>query len=301
MARRVAPDLWRIGLCVPEAASAAFAAALEGFAAVSEYESNEPGAWVVEAIAVAEPDRGIVAARIALVAASQGLAAPEFRVEKLPPTDWLAKNQKAFPPIAAGRYFIHGRQSRRHPPAGAIGLRIDAGLAFGTGEHASTRGCLLNLEEIALNRRPRRILDLGCGTGILAMAAARTWPAAAIVAADIDRDAVAVTRENAGVNALRRIRVVRADGLHSPALLAGGRFDLIFANILARPLCRLARGLGRRLAGNGLIVLAGLLSAQEREVLAAYRRQGLTLRRRRNLDGWQALVLGRNRHQRRQA
>jgi len=193
--------------------------------------------------------------------------------------------------LRAGRYFIHGSHYRARPPAGTIALCIDAATAFGSGEHATTRGCLLALDALARRRRFARVLDMGTGSGILAMAAAKTWRRR-VMARDIDAEAVRVAARNAaanGVGSLLDLR--RADGYRG--LGSGQPFDLVFANILARPLVLMAPALARVLAPGGVAVVSGLLARQERAVLAAHRARRLRLRRRIRLAGWHSLVLAR--------
>jgi ribosomal protein L11 methyltransferase len=172
-------------------------------------------------------------------------------------------------------------------------LRLDAGLAFGSGEHASTRGCLLALERIARRQRPRRILDLGTGSGILALAAAKLTRRP-VLATDIEPWSVRVADENARLNREQRLVSARlADGWRHRAVRAGGPYDLVFANILARPLCAMARDLAAHLAPGGTAILAGLLGTQARMVLAAHRRQGLVLEARHDVGPWTTLVVRR--------
>ncbi|MGC8468459.1 MAG: 50S ribosomal protein L11 methyltransferase, partial [Acetobacteraceae bacterium] len=204
---------------------------------------------------------------------------------------WLARNRASFPPALVGRRFVV--RPTHLPPlrqAGRITLTLDAGLAFGSGEHGSTRGCLLAIERLA-PQHPRRILDLGTGSGILAMAAARLW-GRRVLATDIEPFSVRVAAENARRNGLGpRITVRLADGWRGHVLRRAGRFDLVLANILARPLCRMARDLSLHLAPGGRVVLAGLLAEQERMVLAAHRRVGLVLAARLSEGAWRTLVL----------
>src|SRR5579875_2864612 len=210
----------------------------------------------------------------------------------LPARDWLADNRRAFPPLAIDRFFIHGSHYRDRVQAGMIGIRVDATTAFGTGEHASTRGCLLALAALARRRRFRRPLDIGTGTGILAIAAAkrlhrRVW------ASDIDPVAAAVARDNAAKNGVAGLVRVRAAPGYRDRALRRRRYDLVLSNILARPLALLAPELARVLAPDGRAVLSGLLARQEALVLAAHRRCGLALERRYRIEGWSTLVLRR--------
>jgi ribosomal protein L11 methyltransferase len=228
--------------------------------------------------------------RLALVAAGAGGRLTHIAEERLPERDWLAENRRAFPPQRIGRFLVHGSHWHGGVPPSAIAIEIDAATAFGTGEHASTRGCLLAMEGLARRRRFRRPLDIGSGSGILAIAAAKRLHRR-VIAGDIDPEAVRVARHHARRNGLAgRIRTVRAAGYRS-RVLRRSDYDLILANILARPLALMARDLKRAIAPGGVAVLAGLLRRQEALVLAAHRAQGLSLERRLVIEGWSTLVL----------
>jgi ribosomal protein L11 methyltransferase len=288
-------SVWRLALTAPDdaAAEAAAAALAAACGAVSAFGPSPDGAWRVEGFATAPPAAGLVEATLALAWIGRDGAPPVLDVERLPARDWIAENQASFPPLTAGRYLIHGRHFRPALPGGRIGLCIDAATAFGTGDHATTRGCLLALDDLAKRRRRHRTLDMGTGTGILAIAAAKTWPGRAW-ARDVDPEAVRVAAENAAGNGVgARVAVRRADGYGDRELRRGGPFDLIFANILARPLVRMAPQLARALVPGGIAVLSGLLARQESAVLAAHRLQGLALIGRIAIDGWHTLVLRR--------
>jgi ribosomal protein L11 methyltransferase len=269
-----------------EAAAAALGTAC---AAVSAFEAAPDGQWQVEGFAAAPPERAVLETALALAWVGRTAPPPALLLEAMPPRDWLALNQASFPPLAAGRYFVHGSHYRGRLPAGRIALTIDAATAFGSGEHATTRGCLLALDALARRRPARQVLDMGTGTGILAIAAAKTWRRR-VHARDIDSEAVRVAARNAGVNGVASlVDARRSDGYRG---LPRG-FDLVFANILARPLALMAPALARALAPGGVAVLSGLLARQERTVLAAHRVQRLALRRRFCIEGWHTLVLGR--------
>ncbi|HYL48625.1 MAG TPA: 50S ribosomal protein L11 methyltransferase [Stellaceae bacterium] len=282
--------LWRVSVDVADAEGAQAAlAALDGMCgAVSAFE-QPPGGWRVEGLALAPPERGAIEARLALVWSGRG-EAPAIAFERLPARDWLGENQESFAPFRVGRFFVHGGNFTGHASGGTIPLLIDAATAFGTGEHGSTKGCLLALSRLA---RSRRILDMGTGTGILAIAAAKRYRRR-VLAADIEAEAVRVARINAMRNGVgARLRAVRASSYRQRTLVRGAPFDLVLANILARPLALLAHDLGHALAARGVAVLAGLLPRQEALVLTAHRAAGLRLAARIDVGGWRTLILAR--------
>ena len=212
-------------------------------------------------------------------------------VEKLPARDWVAASLKGLPPVAAGRFVVHGAHHRGTLPASRIGIEIEAATAFGTGHHATTRGCLLALDALARTRRPRHVLDLGTGSGVLAIAAAKLLHVP-VLATDIDRQAARVARNNARHNGVGNlVKAVHAAGLHAPEVTARAPFDLVLANILLTPLRRLAAPLARSLWPNARVVLSGLLATQAEAAVSAYRSQGLMLERRIALDEWVTLVM----------
>ena len=250
---------------------------------------EEQRIWVIEGVKRrGEKDPELTAA-LTLARLVTGEAAPLDRQ----PTEaggWLARTQSSFPEQRVGRRFaIRGTHLEPDRTRERITLILDAGVAFGSGEHGSTRGCLRALERVAF-RKPRRILDLGCGSGILAMAAAKLLHRQ-VVATDIDRWSVRVARENARQNGLRNaLQCFVARGWQPPAR-AGAPYDLVFANILARPLCAMAVDLAANLAPGGRAILAGLLARQVRMVVAAHRRAGLVLERTTREADWATLVL----------
>jgi len=293
---------WRIFVTAPDEAAADIAAQILGSQAeaVSAFEVSPGGEWKVEGFTGTPPDRQALEA-LAAVAALGFPGCADFlagiEAERLPDEDWVALNQASFPPLRMGRYFVHGSHHEQ-VPAGAIGLRIDAAAAFGTGEHATTRGCLLALDRLSRQRRFRRVLDMGTGTAILAMGAARSW-AKPVLACDIDAGSLRVAAENLRGNGLARfVRLEHSDGYQSRLVAGRAPFDLIVANILARPLMRMAPDLARHLAPDGVVVLSGLLLWQIRAVLAAHHAQGLTLRRLIAINGWGTLILSRGDHAR---
>jgi ribosomal protein L11 methyltransferase len=240
-----------------------------------EPDETKPDEWLIHAYVDHEP----TGEQIALLA-SLGSGAPE--VEQLGDANWVALSQAGLQPIRAGRFTVH---TPTYPPdAGRVNFEIDAGLAFGTGQHATTAGCLAALDLLENNGCSfANIADVGTGTGLLAFAALALWPRAKCIATDIDPVAIDVARENAAINGVKlghgagELLLAVADGMDSPMLAARAPFDLILANILAGPLIELASDFARALAPGGTIILAGLLDTQADAVVAAYEKLGLTL------------------------
>jgi ribosomal protein L11 methyltransferase len=294
--------LWQSRFVVPGAAVELFLAELEDAAlSVSAFEEPERGGddsalWRIELMHRGEPDKHELAGRLAPLAERSGIERIDITIAPLATANWLARVAASFTPQRIGRFWVHGSHVRAAPPAGAVPIRLDAGLAFGSGEHASTRGCLLAVDELAGRRRFGHVLDMGCGSGILAIAAAKCWSARAL-AVDNDPQAVAVARENARRNGVaQRVRARRSEGYRSPAVRAARPYDLIFANILADPLCDMARDLARHLAPGGSGILSGLFDVQAAAVIDAHRAVGLRLRRAVQLERWTTLVLTAPRH-----
>ncbi len=272
-----------------EAAEAVLALLDEASRAVSAFEMPA-GEWRLEAY----PDTAIslseLTARLAIAAVGAGGELLEICEEALTPRDWLADNQLSFPPLRIGRFFVYRSHYRGRIPAAAIPILLDAATAFGTGEHPSTRGCLAALEGLARRGSIQRPLDIGTGTGILAIAVAKLLHRQ-VQASDIEEGSVAVARCNMQRNRVPSlVRVERAAGYKS-RIMKKRHYDLIFANILARPLAVMAADLARNLAPGGHAVLSGLLRRQESVVLVPHRALGLTLERRIVIDGWSTLVL----------
>ena len=243
--------------------------------AVGLFVDEATGLWRIEGVRPAGANEPALAAALALAGATTGTAAALQR-HATPAEGWLARTQAAFPEQRIGCFAVRGTHLPAARAPGRITLVLDAGAAFGSGEHGSTRGCLRALERTA-HRRPRRIVDVGTGSGILALAAAKLLRRP-VLATDIDPWAVTVAARNVTLNGARgRVRLVLADGWRRRAVRGAGRYDLVLANILARPLAAMARDLAGALAAGGTAILSGLLAGQARMVLAAHRRAGLHL------------------------
>ena len=225
--------------------------------------------------------------------AAGAAAAAAVTIERLAGADWVAQSLAGLAPVRVGRFVVHGAHDRAKVAINAIGIVVEAALAFGTGHHGSTSGCLAALDALAKRRRAMRIIDIGCGTGVLAIAAARCFRRR-VVAGDIDAVAVAAARDNMRLNRTAAfVTVVRASGTQARTITRGKPYDLIFANILLGPLLRLAVPIRRLAAPGARIVLSGLLPSHANAVLAIYRAQGLALERRIAREGWVTLVMRR--------
>jgi ribosomal protein L11 methyltransferase len=247
----------------------------------SEPDPAAPEAWRLDAYVEREPDAAFIASLRSMVPSA---SATEPLIERIEAQDWVTLSQEGLEPIRAGRFFVHTPAHRGKVPSDAVALEIDAGRAFGTGQHETTAGCLLALERMKREGLSfGNILDLGTGTGVLAFAALKVWPAAKAAASDIDPVSIEVAGENAAINkvALGRARgqleLAVAPGLDHSRLKARAPYDLVVANILAGPLIDLAPSIAGALEAGGRLILAGLLDSQAEKVAAAYRRQGLML------------------------
>ena len=248
-------------------------------------EDEAKDVWRIDAFPTSEAEAGDLRRHLG------SYDALKVTVEKLADADWLEMALSGLPPVRAGRFFIYGVHDRGRTPTSTVNLRIEAGAAFGTGHHGTTVGCLLAYDALLKGRRFPSVLDVGTGTGVLAIAAARTG-SRLTVGTDIDPVSVRIARENARINRAAG-RFVRANGLAHPAVRAGAPYDLVFANILARPLVWLATDIRSALKPGGVAILSGLLRSQARFVLAAYLSRGFRLERRLGRDAWATLVLRR--------
>lgn len=257
---------------------------LEGltYSILEEDEAN--AVWRIDAFPTS-PGEAQAAARV--LKASGGLT---IVVEPLADADWLEMALSGLPPVRAGRFFVYGAHDRGRAPVNAVKLRIEAGAAFGTGHHGTTVGCLQAFDALLKRARFPKVLDVGCGTGVLAIAAARTGSRLAL-GSDIDPISARIARENAALNHAPQARFVHASGLSDARIARAAPYDLVFANILARPLVKLAPDIAGALKPGGRAILSGLLRHQERQVRAAYFAQGLRLESRIHKDAWATLIL----------
>ncbi len=258
-------------------------------------EESEDANWLMEVWFAGKPEPDFIESWFKAC----DMADTAVTLELLEEKDWVSESQKLLEPVDAGRYFIHGAHDRDQARPGRINLQIDAGQAFGTGKHETTSGCLMMLDKLARKIKPRNVLDLGTGSGVLGLAAARTWRTK-VVGSDIDPIAIEVAAPNGPLNNVRTraigdrnwgYKAVIADGLNNPVFRKEGPFDLIIANILAEPLVDLAPSIIAALAPSGYLILAGLLDSQEAMVRTAYRGRGLIFMSRKNMGSWPTLLL----------
>lgn len=258
--------------------------------AVAAFETEDGRSWLLEAYFARQPDEEAVRM---LVRPVVGQEADRAVFSALEQRDWVKASLEGLNPVRAGRLVVHGSHDRDCVRPNDLALEIEAALAFGTGHHGTTKGCLLAFADEMKRRRPLRVLDVGTGTGILAFAAAKILKRP-VVAGDIDADAVRVARDNARLNGIEGLlKLYIGPGVRSRLADRTGRFDLVFANILAKPLRLLAPSLARVAAPRGALILSGLLARDVPGVLSAYAAQGWRLSRRYDVEGWSALVLTR--------
>lgn len=291
--------LWQSTITVAADYVAAFEAALEPHClAISSFEVDQDGiTWIIEAVSQGEPDRDAMDTALQVMAEAMETDKPDIDHDPLQDQDWVTMALGHLPAVHVGRFYVYGSHDRGTEPHGAWSFEIDASQAFGTGQHETTAECLHAIDWLGKarsnkNRRPTIGLDVGCGTGVLAMAMSAMWKIPS-VATDIDPIAVEITAGNVQKNGWSKlVTALQADALDHPEVEAAGPYDVIAANILAGPLVRIAPQIEKALAPGGSIILSGLLATQENQVLSAYRRQGLFLKKRFGTH-WRALVLER--------
>jgi ribosomal protein L11 methyltransferase len=266
----------------------------EGQAAIAAFERPD-GRWDIAVHFAEAPDQALVRELVTHAAGQE--AADTIAWDTVGARDWVKASLEDLVPVAAGRFVVHGAHDRARVPPNKLGIEIEAALAFGTGHHGTTRGCLLLLDHVLKARRPKSVLDLGTGTGVLAIAAAKSLHGTAlhdkVLASDIDAASVRVARDNARLNGTGNwVQVIRATGFSAPDFAKRGPFDLVLANILANPLRQLAGPMSRHLAPSAQVILSGLLTHQAAGVIAAYRARGLVPLRHLKIEGWSSLLLG---------
>jgi ribosomal protein L11 methyltransferase len=260
----------------------------EGQAAIAAFERPD-GRWDVTVHFAEPPDQPLVRELVANAAGAD--IAEGITFDTVEAKDWVKASLEDLVPVPAGRFVVHGQHDRERIAPNKLGIEIEAALAFGTGHHGTTRGCLLLLDHVLKAWRPRRVLDLGTGTGVLAIAAARALHEK-VLASDIDPLSVQVARENARLNVSGHlVQAIRATGFSAPQFASAAPFDLVLANILANPLRQLATPMARHLAPSALVILSGLLTHQAPGVIAAYRARGLVPVRHLRIEGWSSLLL----------
>ncbi|TKD53106.1 50S ribosomal protein L11 methyltransferase [Sphingomonas baiyangensis] len=294
-------DSWKITLPCTRAEAEAIDPEGPAFAAMTappvlltrELTEDDVEDWVLDAYFQDKPGRTEIALLRALVPSAGGV---KVKPERIAEQDWVTLSQAGLEPVQAGRFYVHTSANRGDPPAGARAFHIEAGLAFGTGHHETTTGCLLTLEAMrARGMQVRNLIDVGTGTGLLAFAAMHLWPRARATASDIDPISIDVTRANAAANGVRlgagpgRLALAVAPGMAHADIERRAPYDLVLANIIAAPLIELAPVIAAATAPGGTVVLAGLLERQAAAVAQAYRRHGFRIAGRVTLGDWPTL------------
>ncbi len=260
----------------------------EGQAAIAAFE-GPGGRWDITVHFAEAPDQVSIRELVGIAAGDEVAQAVGF--DTVEAKDWVKATLEELVPVRAGQFIVHGGHDRAKVPPNKLGIEIEAALAFGTGHHGTTRGCLLLLDEVLKAWRPRRVLDLGTGTGVLAIAAAKALHGK-VLASDIDPLSVKVAADNARLNGTGDlVEAIRAIGFSAPQFEKRGPFDLVLANILANPLRQMATPMSRHLAPGAFVILSGLLPPQASAVIAAYRARGLILRRQIRVEGWSSLLM----------
>jgi ribosomal protein L11 methyltransferase len=260
----------------------------DGQAAIAASE-GAGGRWDITVHFAEPPDQASIRELVSVAVGEE--IAGEIAFDIVEAKDWVKATLEQLVPVRAGRFIVHGRHDRARVPPNKIGVEIEAALAFGTGHHGTTRGCLLLLDHVLKAYRPRRVLDLGTGTGVLAISAAKALHIK-LLASDIDPLSVKVARENARLNGTGElVNTVLATGFSAPQFQRDRPFDLVLANILANPLRQMATPMTRHLASSALVILSGLLPHQAQGVIAAYRARGLALERHIQIEGWSSLLM----------
>ena len=287
------PTLYQLDLIVPQKAIDCFEQALDEYASAVSMSLIEEGEnknkWQVSAIFEETPDESLLGTAITLAATAMNMEEPEWKITPLADKNWLKESLANFPPLDLGRFYVYGSHIENpNIPAGKIPLKIDAATAFGSGKHATTQGCLQAFEDVLKTNKIETILDMGCGSGILAMAAAKVLPEASIDAADIDPESVRVCKENiVENNVANTINVFQSNGYEKITKT----YDLIFANILARPLIEMADDLYKHLNKGGIAILSGFLTHQKSWVVKEHEKRGLSFEKAYKVKEWSTAIV----------
>ena len=286
-------DVWQVSTKMPAEHAFIFSEILEPFLdSTSIFEIEGTRMWELNGFINGSPARKDIEEAIANLSLQLNISKVKIKFERVPEIDWVAKNRESFPIIRYGRFIIHGSHDRFLVPRHSFKIEIEAGRAFGSGTHGTTEGCLRALSFLKRFVAPKRILDMGCGSGILSIASARLWPRSKVVALDLDLDAILTTRENIKLNQVKRqIDCDRSNGYPKKSPNRKTKFDIIVANILAGPLFDMAYDSSRWVNKGGFVILSGLLIHQERYVLAASLSCGLKLFKRQHISGWSTIIL----------
>jgi ribosomal protein L11 methyltransferase len=287
-------QLWLIETILPANAKDSFMDGLEEFAdsmACFEHEGSEE-IWKLQIYTQEMPDQDELETCITMLAAANDIGTPSYTLTEVEQVDWVAESQKNFKSVEAGRFFIYPSWRRDEVPAGFEGIEIDPQRAFGTGGHETTKGCMLAMQKLSEKHSFNNMLDMGCGSGILAITMAKIWPQGKIIAVDYDQVCVDTTIVNAEINQVStHLDIAKSDGYASYIVQNNAPYDLIASNILAAPLIEFAPMAAKALAKNGYLILAGLLVRQANDVLATHEKEGLSLVDRQDIGDWSILVL----------
>lgn len=286
-------DLWLTEIIIPKIHADAFMDGFEDFVdSMSCFEDESDDIWKVMLYNQEKPEEAKLKAQVEALAVMCGIETPEFTTSILEQTDWVAKSQEDFKPVATNKFFIHPSWKRDEKPSDLESIEIDPQQAFGTGGHETTKGCVLAIEKLSNEHKFANILDMGCGSGILAIAAAKLQNGAFIMAADNDDKCIEISKKNFTINNIsNENKIILSDGYNSEPVKNKAPYDLIIANILAAPLIELAPDAETNLAKGGLLILAGLLKTQAAGVIKAHEKTGLKLIEQNDYNDWSVLLL----------
>jgi ribosomal protein L11 methyltransferase len=291
-------NLWSVVFLATDESVNAFEEALNPFCeAIIWFATENDGKWQVEGLSQSKPDEAKLTAALGLVAGLFSTIVPEILIAPVAPRNWVAESMKMFSPTHAGRFFIYGSHYHRSLPAGLIPILLNPGRAFGSGDHATTKGCLLAISDLVGKRKVKKPIDMGCGSGILSIGLAKAWRVP-VYAFDVDDNAVLVAKENIRRNGVAPlVRAIRSNACGSFDVKKSAPYDLIVSNILANPLCQMAKDMSqisRNISMGGcVVILAGFLDCDANRVYASFYAHGFRLMRTYHIQGWCTLVLNR--------